>query len=429
MVEDKSNWDYWCLRVGRDVSAIALFIALPLIGIIAHRSAPAVVAFAVLSVLIAHLLTGGRHWNATISHKAMLQDLHTRRWFGSPILPALLLFYWATVSLAWSLDPASGAKPLIAAALLIPAAWLLSLEYRHLKIASIDVILIAGVLVFSCYMLVERVFGLQLYTFMAVQVADPITGGKGAALHDVSRPLALVTMVLWAIWRGKELSLGLNLLRALVFSAGVLALFLSVSESLQLALIISAVTGIGLLIFPRLGLVPFFAIALIILVFPFVVNQLEILEPILELPALGSGGQLSRIYIWEQYKQFVLAKPVLGWGLGSERILGEMGGDSEMAYLFGITRKTAHAHSFIMQIWTELGLIGAFLCAWLAVELGRTAVSWQGASGTAVTQLLVAFFIYSSVSHQITQTWWLATIAASSIPYLLLRHNAKSSAD
>lgn len=408
------------MRVGRDVSAISLFIALPLIGIIATRAAPAVALFSALCVALAHLVTRGRHWERSLSALSLWTQLNTKRWFGSAVLPAVLLYIWCWVSTIWSLDPVSGIKPLVLIAVCVPFAWVMSVEYRHLKIANLDIIMICGILGFGVYFIIENLLDLQLYRTLRGIPAKPRNFTTGPAFHDLGRSLVICSLVSWAVWNSPFLKRWRNV-RVFIIAFFAVVLTFSVNQSIQLGFVAAALAGLIVAAWPVSQRVIFFGMIAALMAFPFIVSHLRILEPILALPELGHGQQMVRVEIWEQFQRFILGKPVLGWGVGSDSYLGTSTPNSDLAYLYAIKRVTIHSHSFIVQVWTELGAIGAVLLAWLLFQLGEIILRWNDAARVAGVQFVVSVFTYSAFSHSFTQSWWLAVLTITAIPFLMLR--------
>lgn len=102
-----------------------------------------------------------------------------------------------------------------------------------------------------------------------------------------------------------------------------------------------------------------------------------------------------RMSYWRHAGDWISDHPFRGWGLDASRMFGP-----------GIT---LHPHNGALQVWLELGLIGATAAAvfWFVVmatqggprqDLGRAV-----AAGTAT-----AYLTFSAVSFGVWQEWWLA---------------------
>jgi O-antigen ligase len=134
-----------------------------------------------------------------------------------------------------------------------------------------------------------------------------------------------------------------------------------------------------------------------------------------------------RMTIWSFVGEKISIHPVGGWGFDSSRALP--GGREEYALhrssgdIMYEKYLPLHPHDFSLQIWLELGAIGATLMAallWLIGRALRFAPS-DPAGRAAATAALVAGFAISSVSFGAWQSWWLSTLwlAAASFCALL----------
>ena len=113
---------------------------------------------------------------------------------------------------------------------------------------------------------------------------------------------------------------------------------------------------------------------------------------------------LHRFTIWSFAGERILDRPLLGWGLDAARA---MPGGNRMDGLQSVL--PLHPHNAAIQIWLELGAIGAFLASglWLAVcrRLGRT--GWTGAPLSAAAAATAGWFVVAHLSYGIWQNWWL----------------------
>lgn len=122
-----------------------------------------------------------------------------------------------------------------------------------------------------------------------------------------------------------------------------------------------------------------------------------------------------RIVIWKATANEVLKAPVLGVGANATRRIFE---DREASaaepeqhdgkYIVGLTR---HAHNAYVQMWFELGAVGAALLALAGVLLiGAMRRLPERAQPFALAQFAVTAAVMSS-SYGIWQMWFLASIA------------------
>lgn len=125
------------------------------------------------------------------------------------------------------------------------------------------------------------------------------------------------------------------------------------------------------------------------------------------LSSLLSESWRLRIGYWDKAVDWIWARPLNGWGLDASRAFGP-----------GIQ---LHPHNAALQIWLELGLIGAVAAAivWTAVFIGlaRPRASSAAAAGCATA---VAYLTFGAVSFGVWQEWWLGLGALSALACILV---------
>lgn len=139
------------------------------------------------------------------------------------------------------------------------------------------------------------------------------------------------------------------------------------------------------------------------------------------------GSAAHRILIWDFAVARIAERPWLGWGMESARAIP---GGSDMVPTadldrFGLAhewfaevraqRLPLHTHNAALQIWLELGAVGALLAAALVLALGWRATD-PGSAGAFVAALTVG-----SLSYGVWQGWWLCLLAMVAIASRELR--------
>ena len=113
-----------------------------------------------------------------------------------------------------------------------------------------------------------------------------------------------------------------------------------------------------------------------------------------------------RILIWDFTANKILERPITGWGFNSSRFIADKKDTSEFGSLLKL-----HPHNGVLEIWLELGVIGACILILLILSIGvrlRSLNPWpERAVGLA---FLMATFSISCVAYGIWQSWWVATI-------------------
>lgn len=193
-------------------------------------------------------------------------------------------------------------------------------------------------------------------------------------------------------------------------AGGVVFLFNSKAAELAIAvaLLAAALFVVSRRLAPRLLAA---SIAALVLLAPLLASH-SALERVAERRDV-SVSIYHRAAIWQFVAQRIAEKPVLGWGLHAARSMpGAQATISRGAELIPL-----HPHNGPLQVWLELGAIGALIGAALLAWLGLNVAS------AAQAAALAAAFTVASVSFGLWQGWWMAAL------WLLLGLAAKTSAD
>jgi O-antigen ligase len=229
-------------------------------------------------------------------------------------------------------------------------------------------------------------------------------------------PLALA--LLWR--RGRRLAAG----ALLVLAAA--AILTSLSSSAKLALLVAALAAPLALARPLAAHRAFAAAAIAaILLAPFVGPYVNDLLP-RRIHEIGGYGSLTlRAEIWREYSLLLWERPWFGFGVeagyGISRtpVAAGLGEWSRNLLNWG------HPHNAALQIWFELGAVGAALAAVLVGLLFRAlerlpASVLPVASVTTLAACAVAF-----VSHGAWQAWWYCLLGLIAVAFVLaLREEA-----
>jgi O-antigen ligase len=139
-------------------------------------------------------------------------------------------------------------------------------------------------------------------------------------------------------------------------------------------------------------------------------------------------AEIHRLLIWEFAAERIAERPVLGWGLNSARHIP--GGRANLsdrvaeraAAASDIWHKRSlragrfeamplHPHSLALQLWLELGGIGALLAAalvWLALDAAARLESATARAALAATA--VSAFVIANLSYGAWQSWWMGAL-------------------
>ncbi|WP_237215170.1 O-antigen ligase family protein [Falsiroseomonas oryziterrae] len=155
-----------------------------------------------------------------------------------------------------------------------------------------------------------------------------------------------------------------------------------------------------------------------------------IAAPLLFTAALARAPDLSplpvsaahRVLIWDFVGDRIAERPLLGWGMESSRAIpgGTQTFDRGTLDRFGLDspaeragfavpnaqRLPLHPHNNALQVWLELGLVGAVIAA----ALGAAAMLAAGAIGPAALGVAVSAAVTGQLSFGAWQPWWVAAM-------------------
>lgn len=235
---------------------------------------------------------------------------------------------------------------------------------------------------------------------------------RGAAAHALfSLPLAI------GLWRTghRRLAVAVMIVAPMPFALE--------QTSAQLALVAGLVAAVAIFAVPRLRWLLLAGQIMFVLAVPLVLpyDNLGRLCTLID----SKASVIHRVTIWNFALDRWAEKPVAGWGLATSRFIP--GGQGYADFMTPCGRAVGalpdgttnlprllplHTHNAAVQIWLELGAVGALALAWLVASL-----SFQGyARATdrmgkaAVAGLSSSAFVVAVVSFGAWQSWWWATI-------------------
>lgn len=372
-----------------------LGFVLPVLMVVANKSAPASLGAAALLANAAALL-GGRGRALAGRYRALLLSPMTAIAGGVVLL--------AVASLVWTVDRGLTVRGLVEGlpelvfALGTAAAWRLVADRRDARWLT------AGILVAGLLMLFEHVGGMPIHALFRAR------GEAWDLKRSAVPPLLLLWPAIAMCWARHRRRMAAALLAAVLI--GIAA---SHSGAPAAALVC------GLLLFgialaaPRLSLGLMAAgLALLIVTAPWTGSTLSRVLPAEAAETLREEHAEHRLTIWNAFEKRGFDRPLLGHGFDASFKVAEAprpGGapkPADSARIVGF-----HPHDILLQFWVEFGALGlaaaAVVCCFV---LGRLA-PLRGASLAARLGLFVAVIGVGLVGLSAWQPWWLASIAAA----------------
>lgn len=191
-------------------------------------------------------------------------------------------------------------------------------------------------------------------------------------------------------------------IHAAVGTAVIASIFLSDSESAKLALIVIVIVQFSSRLHFRLTIkIATAAAVALLLLAPLVMHGMYLLFLNGSLSSFKNGTFAVRTTIWEDVIQLVKLSPLLGYGVEIIRLEGVKDAVSQAA------RMHHHPHSFLLQTWVDLGLVGAILLSGCIVAVSRLIVAVGGAAGSMFLTIMAGILSIWAVSHGMWQAWYL----------------------
>jgi len=312
---------------------------------------------------------------------------------AAPILAALVL--WGAASLGWTAGLPTDA-----------ATW----------IAQTAPVFILGLLLLPTAGLIDetgrRRIGLALLGGCVIALLLYI-GERKLLDRQVQPGLVAAALVLWPVFatlpRPRLIGLGLSL--------AVLATALTFGS---LAAVVAVLFGGAVAVLARLAPHPTptaMGAAMVVwtLLAPVAAYHLPDPETAANRVPMIANSTLHRLVIYRGVADLIAQAPILGHGANSARGLPE--GQNRIDYDFVADGKRfaahselipLHPHNAVLQVWLELGLVGALLaCALFVVVLRRIVAATEGSGRVLALASFAAVFAVLNVSFGAWQSWWL----------------------
>jgi O-antigen ligase len=315
-----------------------------------------------------------------------------------PALIVLLgLLVWAAASTTWSPNPSKSGFDALKLALGVPLFWSAVCGARRadprLNAWALRV-LAFGLALFGLELLAETATGAAIYRYLHVTYYEPIR-------VDIARVhMGHSTFVLAVLWPVVLVG-GLRkrwevALLALAVAGMVAAAHVFGSDAPVLAFPLSAAAMLAVWLWPKAGprLIAAKAAALSILM-PGLIWAVRAGGEYVALEQKLPASWAARMSYWSHTIDWIWEHPFRGWGLDASRAMGP-----------GIS---LHPHNAALQIWLELGVVGAIAAAaFWGLSLVRLSRETPSQAMTGVAGSVAAFLLFAWINFGAWQEWWLA---------------------
>jgi O-antigen ligase len=382
------------LRTG---SAVVLAF-LPLGMALANRSAPLLITLSALLALAATLAEGE---GAAVAER--LRDV-----LRTPLgLAAASFLAFAVASLAWSPRPDLSLHALGEFALSLGAALLLALTLADRMPRAAPLFLLAGVAAACAVILADLATDLWARHWLGLRAGSYIHNRPALTL------LVLTPALLAALPARPERSAASRTALA-VAALAALTILATDSAAAALGLACGGLAFAAARSVPRLALgLAAGCVALSILLAPTVGDLAARLAPPSLHERLEGAHSAERVDVWRSFGAAVREAPLIGSGFGVSPRLHE----TAVADAVPPDRRTllavGHPHNAALQIWVELGLLGAALALAVALLVLRNLAALPPQRLAPALALFASVAAVSLVGHGAWQGWWPAAIGAA----------------
>jgi hypothetical protein len=369
--------------------ALVLFGAAPLLGVMTYRSLPIVCGVAMLLLVFA----GDRRGSVK-----RLRGEGDVLWGAS----LALMLAVALLSLGWSEKPVAATRDLSVVILFAGLGALAWGSRPPIRPGHLGLAIAIGLVPASLLILWEMQSGMALHRMF----------GGTANQSKMNQGAVLMAIWLWPVLHmvlhryGRWVALAL----LLVVGAGILG---SHSETARLAFRV-ALVGFALdwLGWRRFPLVVGAALAVFTLAQPWLMGALHAFMPQAVLDTFKAGHAAERLVIWTSFSYAVQLWPVAGVGFDGSGLIGFGPRLALLPEELWTGIRDSHPHNMFLQVWVELGLLGAVP---LALFLWRAGVvvarlPWRGLAPYGVA-VLVTIPVVALVGYGAWQAWWIATFS------------------
>ncbi len=373
--------------------AVALALVAPVMAL-ANRSSPLVIGIAALLFLA----------GAVAEHRGRALSLLTGP-LRSPLgLAALAFLGWCLVSRVWSPFLALWGRVLSEFLPTLIAASILA-RLAPARLPGWALPLGAGLLAAACLIIVAS---------LALDLAPQVWLGQRVALFMFNRPLLTVLLLAGPLaafltLRGHRFAAGVLL------AVAALAILRSISGAAALGLLAGGVMFTVGRLLPR-SVALWLAALVLGLAFALAPVEGDILHRLMPEAAherLTQSSSRARVAIAQSFGAAVAQAPWIGSGYGTALRFAEVPAAQALEPEMRAMLAVGHPHNTFLQIWSELGFVGALLGALVAFLALRAASALPRLLFATALGLLGAAVAVMFVEHGAWQGWWTAGLGAA----------------
>ena len=328
------------------------------------------------------------------------------------------LYLWAAVSLIWIYPSLSGLREIS-----ITLAMLFSIIVLSNGIERIDIHLLGKLFTLGLYLgCIFLYFAAENSEFIRFYFDEDFQ------IFDHNRNVVAMVMVLFVVFCIKPQTLRYKVFIFGAFALTVWTIIVSQSEIAKLALVTGAFAATLVFFAPASRTLVFISLAVVFFIMPVMPGLIEIAVNWLPQGFAEQAHAVHRLEIWKAYSSLIYQKPLFGWGMNSDEFIGLSGILGAEMIKIGLPPDFVSPHNFALEIWVNLGVIGATLfsgiiCMGYFMSRNGNIIFQSASTGSAV-----AVFTVALGGSSFFQGWLLASMVLSMVIYMTFhRHMTNSS--
>ncbi len=385
----------------RGTSAVFALMIVPLVQIFSIRYSPVILGVAIIVSVTASFT----------SYYYKLEAASFPRVDKTLLAVILCVLIWAILSLSWGLDPGRGILKIFAAVVCSIGGWYLGYQFSKIPFERLPIVYLLGI--------VSTIFAINAGLNYTVDIAT-LTGAEFHK-YDYNRIAVGLSLLVWPLALILSRNITYLALSMLLFAGAVVTIFVSESETAKFSLICGLCAATVGCVVPVLRKPIYWVMGVFVLTMP-------ILPPVIErtlgfLPASFTSAAHSnhRLQIWKGASDIIIENWLFGWGMMSDRVLGNSGAMGKYAQNSGFSAIILSPHNLALELWINIGLVGMLPISAIFIFLSFRKVRSNyhsfaslGLLVTAVTALLVG------AGSSGFQGWLLAILTISAATYTSL---------
>lgn len=350
----------------------------------------------------------------------------------NPLVLSVIIFSaWGILSSIWAIDNSYSLKSSLKFGFLIILSIFIIQALSRAKMPDISKYIFFSFIIGGLFFLEEIFFDQQAWLLLrSILNPNPDTPYY-PSLNNLNKGASFMVIFLWPVICLACLKYKNYIFPFILWSFAALTVFNLENMSASLALACATVTFIFVVMtkakFNKLIMA---SVLLILCIKPVMISNIDPYKAIEDFPELPPSS-VHRLLIWDFVAEKAAEKPILGWGMKSARkIPGSQDKMTLERTFVGRELIPGHPHSSILQIWLEVGLIGAILFLYAIYCLFKQIGSIKGVYGNAsANAMLVGYIVIGLLSFDLFRVWWIAagTISVSLLTIILTNYEERPS--